>query len=341
LSHMPAGLDTFLYHNGGAEAVENAIKLARHVTKKQNVIAFQGGFHGRSFGTMALTTSKTIYRAGYGPLMPGAFITPFPYCSHCPVSNANKKYNSSNCCKSYEEELALLLKQQTAPTDTAAILVEPILGEGGYVVPPKDFLAHLRKVCTENNILLILDEVQTGFCRTGKWFAYEHFGIVPDILVMAKGIASGFPLAAVAAPRELMNKQSPGSMGGTFAGNAVSCAAAIATLEIMEDTHFLENVNSQSHTIMQELFKMKADPANQIVDVRGLGLMIGIEFASRKGLANAIAQQCLNGGLLVLSTGIYETLRFMPPLTIGTNEAEKALSILKTAINQALKATSK
>eukprot|EP01121_Diplochlamys_sp_Union-15-3_P021806 TRINITY_DN9032_c0_g3_i2.p1 TRINITY_DN9032_c0_g3~~TRINITY_DN9032_c0_g3_i2.p1 ORF type:complete len:449 (+),score=60.63 TRINITY_DN9032_c0_g3_i2:65-1411(+) len=336
LPKMPHGLDTFSFHNSGAEAIENAIKVARHYTGKPNVIVFQGGFHGRTIGTLSLTTSKTVYRAGYGPLMSGVFVTPFPYCFQCPVSRANRNFNQDNCCNKHEMELELMLKQQTASSETAAILIEPILGEGGYVVPPPGFLKYLRKFCTENNILLILDEVQSGFYRTGKLFAFEHFGITPDIIVMAKGLGSGFPISAIAVPNSLTKSQIPGSMGGTYSGNAVACAAATATLEVMEDPSFVKNIATQSATLMNGLQEMKEDSSNQIVDVRGLGLMIGIELkSSNVGLATKVAKTCLNNGMLVLSTGSYETIRFMPPLVVNDKEAKEALSIFKSSLKEA------
>lgn len=214
-------LDTFFFWNSGAEAVEAAVKLARHATKKQNIIVMQGSYHGRTFGTMAMTRSKTIYGLGYSPLMPGVFSVPFPYCSQCSVAKASDgKYNFENCCMDPIEQLKLLLKRETAPSDTAALIIEPVLGEGGYVPPPKEYMAKLREICDENNILLLCDEVQCGYGRTGKMFAVEHWGVRPDILIMAKGIANGFPLSAIASRKELMDKQPPGTMGGTYAGNA-------------------------------------------------------------------------------------------------------------------------
>ncbi|CAG8667994.1 19454_t:CDS:2, partial [Racocetra fulgida] len=277
------------------QAVEGAIKLARHATKKQNLIVFQGGFHGRSIGAMSLTTSKVIYKAGFGPLMPGVYVTPYPYCFTCPVHRAvPQKYNVTNCCDNPIEQIELLLKQQTAPDETAAMIVEPILGEGGYVEPPKSFFPKLREICTKNNILLIFDEVQTGFGRTGKMFAAEHFGILPDIIVMAKGIASGFPLSGIVANKKLMDIQPPGSMGGTYTGNAVSCAAAIATLEVFEEEKILENFTGVPH-----------------------------------GFATAVTREAFEKhDMIILTTGVYETLRLIPPLTVTADEINDGIERL-------------
>ncbi len=206
---VPAALDGFFFTNSGAEAVEGGVKLARHATGRTNVIVFQGSFHGRTVGTMSLTTSKTIYRVGYQPLMPGVFVAPYPYAYRY---GWNDELTTQWCLN----ELEHLLVTQTAPQETAAILIEPVLGEGGYVVPPADFLKGVRSICDQHGILLIADEVQSGFGRTGKWFAHEHFGVTPDIMVVAKGIASGLPLAGVFSRLELMNKWMVGSHGGTY-----------------------------------------------------------------------------------------------------------------------------
>lgn len=214
-------LDTFFFWNSGAEAVEAAVKLARQATKKQNVIVMQGSYHGRTFGTMAMTRSKTVYGQNFAPLMTGVFSVPFPYCKRCSIaSHSDGKYGFENCCMDPVAQLELLLKRETAPSDTAAIFIEPVLGEGGYVPPPAGYLAKVREICDKNGILLVADEVQSGYGRTGKMFAIEHWDVRPDILIMAKGIANGFPLSGIVSRKELMDMQNPGSMGGTYAGNA-------------------------------------------------------------------------------------------------------------------------
>lgn len=222
LPMMPdKSLDTVFFWNSGAEAVEAAVKLARHATKKQNIIVMQGSYHGRTYGTMAMTRSKTVYGQGFGPLMPGTFSVPFPYCKQCSIAlKSDGKYGFENCCMDPVTKLEVLLKQESAPSDTAAIFIEPVLGEGGYVPPPAGYLAKLREIADKHNILLVFDEVQCGYGRTGKMFAAEHWGVRPDILIMAKGIANGFPLSGIVSRKELMDTQPPGSMGGTYAGNA-------------------------------------------------------------------------------------------------------------------------
>jgi 4-aminobutyrate aminotransferase len=214
----PPSIDSYYFANSGAEALENAVKIARVATGRQNVIVFSGSFHGRSSGTMALTTSKTVYRTGFGPLPSGVFVSPFPYAFRLKMTEAEASEYAL-------EQLEYLLASQTAPKETAAILIESVLGEGGYVVPPKSFMKGLREICDRHKILLIFDEVQSGFGRTGKWFAFEHFEVEPDIITAAKGIASGMPLSGVFTSTDLMLKLDVGSIGGTYGGNAVACAA--------------------------------------------------------------------------------------------------------------------
>ena len=330
-------LDTFFFWNSGAEAVEAAIKLARHATKKQNIIAVQGSYHGRTYGTMALTKSKTGYGQGFFPLMPGVFATSFPYCAHCSVNKATGwKHSTENCCNNPLQELELLLKRETAPSDTAAIIIEPVLGEGGYVPAAKEFLAGVRKICDKNNILFIADEVQTGFGRTGKMFAIEHWNVRPDILIMAKGIANGFPLSGIVSRKELMDLQPAGSMGGTYAGNAVSCAAGIAVAQAFKDENILENVNQRGPELMNMLKDCAKDSGTGklIYDVRGLGLMIGLEFQPGHNYASRLQQKCLEKDLLVLTTSIYDTIRFIPPLNISKEDMVKGIEIIRSGIKE-------
>lgn len=330
-------LDTFFFWNSGAEAVEAAVKLARHATKKQNIIVMQGSYHGRTFGTMSMTRSKTIYGERYAPLMPGTFAVPFPYCAQCSVaSHSNGKYGFENCCMDPVLQLELLLKRETAPSDTAAIFIEPVLGEGGYVPPPPQFLAKLREICDKNNILLVADEVQSGFGRTGKMFAIEHWGVRPDILVMAKGIANGFPLSGIVSRRELMDMQKPGSMGGTYAGNAVSCAAGVAVAKAFQEERVLENVNARGAELMDMLRSAKADAKTGKImyDVRGLGLMLALECMPGHGYASKIQAKCMAKDMLVLTTSIYDTLRFIPPLNISKEDMAKGCRIIREAIEE-------
>jgi 4-aminobutyrate aminotransferase len=335
------GDDNYFFANSGAEAVEASLKLARQHTHKQNIISFQHSFHGRTMGTMAITNSKYTYRIGYGPLMGGALATSFPYCLHC---NCNGKQARGGvglpeqCCDQALEQLQLLMKQQSHADDTAAIIVEPVLGEGGYVVPPKSFLKGLRQICDQSKVLLILDEVQTGFGRTGKWFAYEHFDVRPDILVMAKGIASGMPLSGIIASSKLMSSWKPGSHGGTYGGNAVSCAAANATIDVMQEEKVLENVNARSAELVAALRKMQGKHP-LIRDVRGLGLMIGIELDHRKvpaGTATAVTKKALENGLLLLSCGAFETIRVIPPLNVSSADLQQGIELFGRTLDQVL-----
>ncbi|OAP64171.1 4-aminobutyrate transaminase [Fonsecaea erecta] len=327
-------LDTFFFWNSGSEAVEAAVKLARHATKKQNIIVMQGSYHGRTFGTMAMTRSKTVYAENYAPLMPGVFSVPFPYCAQCSIASHTGKHGFDNCCMDPVLQLELLLKRESAPSDTAAIFIEPVLGEGGYVPPPPGYLARVREICDKNNILLVTDEVQCGFGRTGKMFAIEHWGVRPDILVMAKGIANGFPLSGIVSRKELMDTQKPGSMGGTYAGNAVSCAAGVAVAKAFKEEKILENVNARGKEMADMLHKAKADFGHIIHDVRGLGLMQAVEFVSGKGIASKVQARCMDKGMLILTTSIYDTLRFIPPLNISQEDMAKGLGILRGAIEE-------
>jgi 4-aminobutyrate aminotransferase len=326
---VPPALDTFFFSNSGAEALEGAVKLARHATGRPNVIVFQGSFHGRTNLTMAMTTSKTAYRLHYQPLAAGVFVAPYPYAYRY---GWDAEETSRWCLK----ELRHLLASQTAPSETAAIIVEPVLGEGGYVVPPASFLAGLRAICDEHGILLVADEVQSGFGRTGKFFAVEHFDLIPDVMTMAKGLASGFPLSGVAAPRALMEKWIPGSHGGTYGGNAVACAAAAATVRVLQDG-LVENAAQMGQVLMDGLEEIRGRfPA--IGDVRGLGLMVGAEFTQPDGtpatdLVKKVIGRCLDEKLLLLNCGTYNNVvRWIPPLIVTREQIETALGIFERAM---------
>ncbi len=324
-------IDTFFFTNSGAEAIEGGVKLARAATGKPNVIVFQGSFHGRTMGTMSLTTSKTVYRAGYQPLMPGVFVAPFPYAHRYGWDDEK----TSQWCL---EELEYLLTTQTAPSETAAMLIEPVQGEGGYVVPPKSFLKGLRAICDKHNILLILDEIQSGFGRTAKWFAYEHYDIAPDILVVAKGIASGLPLAGVFSRRELMDKWAPGTHGGTYGGNVVAAAAAVATIQAMREDKMLANAQARGVQLMTGLRHLQEEYP-QISDVRGLGLMVAAEFRTNgkpdKALAKDLLHRALDDRLILLTCGPWDnSIRFIPPLVVTAEQIDKALKILEKALEE-------
>jgi len=284
--------------------------------------------------TMALTTSKTIYRAGYQPLPAGVVVAPFPYAHRYGWTDEEAE---TFCLR----ELEMLLKSQTAPAETAAMLVEPVLGEGGYVVPPAGFLAGLRRICDEHGILLIADEVQSGFGRTAKWFAVEHFGVVPDIMVMAKGLASGLPMSGIAARRELMERWTPGSHGGTYGGNAVTCAAAVATIQAIREENMLANAERMGGRLEAGLRELQSEfPA--ISDVRGLGLMLGAEFSAADGspatgLAKRVVQGCLQRRLILLTCGTWDnTVRWIPPLIVTAEQIDEALGIFGETLAQAV-----
>ena len=325
-------LDGFFFSNSGAEAIEGALKLARAATGRPNVIVFQGSFHGRTVGTMSLTTSKTIYRAGYQPLMPGVFVAPFPYVYRY-------GWDAQTTVAWCLDELRFLLTTQTAPEETAAMLIEPILGEGGYVIPPPGFLEGVRAICDEHGILLMVDEIQSGMGRTGRWWGHEHFDIVPDILTLAKGIASGLPLSGVIAPRSLMDRWKAGSHGGTFGGNVVACAAGVATIEAIREEALVENAQARGQQLMTGLRHLQEE-APRIGDVRGLGLMVGVEFTAPDGkpdkaAAKQVVHESLDQGLLLLTCGPWDnTIRLIPPLTVNEAEIKEGLEIFSTAVRK-------
>ncbi|OGO26901.1 MAG: 4-aminobutyrate aminotransferase [Chloroflexi bacterium RBG_16_52_11] len=327
-------IDGFFFSNSGAEAIEGAMKLARHATGRTNIIVFQGSFHGRTVGTMSLTTSKTIYRQGYQPLMPGVFVAPFPYSYRYGWDDEQ----TSQWCL---EELDYLLTTQTAPHETAAILIEPILGEGGYVVPPASFMQGLRRVCDQHGILLILDEVQTGLGRTGRWFGYDHFGIKPDIITVAKGLASGLPISGVFSRLELMEKWTPGTHGGTFGGNVVAAAAGVATLQAMKDENMPGNATERGSQLFTGLRHLQEEYPT-MGDVRGLGLMIGTEFRTPQGkpdknTAKAIVHACLDRKLMLLTCGPWDnTVRWIPPLIVSAEQIDHALAVFKDALGEVI-----
>ena len=322
----PAGIDTFFYANSGAEITEAAVKLAKQATKRPHVIVFSGSFHGRTHLAMAMTTSKTGYRAGHAPLPAGVFVAPYPD----PLA-PDQDAEVADALHGFDH----LLKAMTAPEETAAVILEPVLGEGGYIPAPPAFIHGIVERCRQHGILFIADEVQSGFGRTGRMFAVDHYGIEPDIICMAKGIASGFPFAALGTRRELDDKWPTGSHGGTYGGNSMGCAAALATIEIMSDPAFLENVNARGEQLRAGILELQREH-DVIAQVRGLGLMVGTEFTDAARVA-AITKHCFEEGRLILmNAGTYgRTLRWMPPLVVNEREIDLALA----AFGAALKAT--
>ena len=327
---VPPALDGFFFGNSGAEAVEGAVKLARHATGRPNIIVFQGSFHGRTVGTMALTTSKTIYRAGYQPLMPGVFVAPYPYAYRYGWSDEA----TTRWCL---DELEYLLISQTAPHETAAILIEPVLGEGGYVVPPAAFLQGVRALCDKHGMLLIADEIQSGIGRTGRWFAHEYASITPDIMTVAKGLASGMPLSGVVSRLDLMKKWQTGSHGGTYGGNAVAAAAAVATIQTIREEKLLENTLARGEQLRGRLRQLQRDfPA--IGDVRGLGLMVATEFRTAdrkpdKATTKAVVNACFEKKLMLLTCGAYDNvIRWIPPLIVTEAQIDEAVGVFAGAL---------
>lgn len=329
---VPEPLDSFFFSNSGAEAVEGAVKLARQATGRRNIIVFQGSFHGRTNQTMAMTTSKTVYRVGYQPLAAGVFVAPFPYAYRY-------GWDEQTAVDFCLNELQLMLKSQTAPEETAAMIIEPVLGEGGYIPAPPAFMKGLRQICDHYGILLIFDEVQTGFGRTGKFFALEHSGVIPDILVMAKGLASGMPMSAIAAPAELMSRWATGTHGGTYGGNPVAAAAASATIDIILEENLLQNAEARGQQLRDALEEMQIRWPF-LGDIRGWGLMTGLEIGvpgrgPDKDLATRIQAQCLDGNLLLLTCGTYgNVIRWIPPLTVSESQINDALLIMEEGFEE-------
>ncbi len=329
----PGNLNSVFLANSGSEAIEGAIKLARYVTGRPAIINFQGSFHGRTMMAVALTNSKLYYRERLEPLPGPIYTAPFPYTHRSAFHD-----NPEACVKDCLHQLRELLHQFVDPSQVAAMIIEPILGEGGYIVPPPGFFSELRDICNAHGILLITDEVQSGFCRTGKWFAIEHEKIVPDIMVVAKAIASGMPLAAFIANKELTSQWPEGRHGSTFGGNPVACAAALATIKVMQEEKLDKRAENLGNEMLTRLKKF-AKGRKHIGEVRGRGLMIGIEFDEPDGkpskpIAKEIMQRCLDNKLLLINCGSHsQVIRLIPPLNISDSEMEKACEILEKSMD--------
>lgn len=332
--HLPLPLDSVFYASAGAEAVEAAVRLAKHATGRTNVIVFQGSFHGRTAGALAMTTSKTALRSGLQPLMGGVFVAPFPHAHRWGWDPAA----AAEFCLS---ELDNLLATQTAPDETAAMVVEPVQGEGGYVPAPPGFLEGLRERCDSHGILLVFDEIQTGIGRTGRFWGHDHYGARPDVLITAKGLASGFPLSAFAASSEVMARGRLGSQGGTYGGNAVACAAAIATLEVVAEEGLVERAAARGEQLLAGLRRV-ADEQPAIADVRGLGLMVGAEMVDDDGrpdgsLANRVLAEAADRGLLLLACGAHgQVVRFIPALVVDEAQTDEAIEVFSESVAKAV-----
>ncbi|MCH8544942.1 MAG: aminotransferase class III-fold pyridoxal phosphate-dependent enzyme [Alcanivorax sp.] len=327
---LPSALDAIALFNSGSEAVEAAIRLARHATGRANIIAFTGGFHGRTNAAAALTTSTTKVRTGFHPLMAGVCFSPFP---HTYRYGWSEEETVAFCLR----ELDHLFLTQSAPTDTAAMIVEPVQGEYGYYPATAAFMQGLRERCERHGILLIADEIQAGYGRTGKFWSHSHYGVEPDMLLTAKGLASGFPLSGLAASSALMSKGLPGSQGGTYGANAVSCAAALATLAVIDQENLVANAAQRGHYLREKLAALQQ--RHQCIDeIRGMGLMLGMEIVDQHKAANgehagALLKAAEAEGLLLLRCGIQgQVVRWLPALTVTDNEIDDAVRAFERAL---------
>ena len=337
---MPGGDWGAFLSNSGAEAVEASVKLARIATGRPVILAFRYGFHGRTAQTMALTAAKDVYRGHFEPLPGSVYHTAYPYCYRW----SGGAHDPAACVCDWEAELELTFHQLVYPEHVAAIIVEPVLGEGGYIVPPPDFLPRLREITARHGILLIADEIQTGFGRTGEMFAVRHWDVTPDILVIAKGIASGMPLSGLIARQSLLDRWPPNTHGGTYGGNVVSCAAANATLDVIEDEGLVANAAERGQQFLAGLRRI-AMSHRSVGDVRGLGLMLALEFidpadpAARvpnPSVAKLVQAEALRRHLIVLTAGTWgNVVRVIPPLITTAEEVDQALAIIAQSLDAA------
>lgn len=322
--------DTKVYFsNSGAEANEGAMKLAKYVTKRPGIISFKNSFHGRTIGCASITGSSAAYRRFYEPLLPSVYWAEYANCYRCPFYQ-KKESCKMECLKQFDNIFAKLIEPQCV----AAIVVEPVQGEGGYIAPPKEFLQGLRDICDTHGILLIFDEVQTGVGRTGELYAYQTYGVKPDILTSAKALSGGIPLSAIIAKKELMDQWPAGVHGGTFGGNPLACAAALETLDIIEEEHLLDNCKKMGSYFMKRLYALQEKYSDVIGDVRGVGLMIGIEIVDKEGnpdatLTNHIKEKALEKDILLLTCGSdHNVVRFIAPLIVTEKEINMAVDVI-------------
>jgi 4-aminobutyrate aminotransferase len=329
---LPDSIDSIMFLNSGSEAIDGALKLARRVTGRSGIVAFRGGFHGRTFGATSVTTSSLNYRTGYEPLLPGVHFAPYP--AAYPEFDGDEERASATSLAI----LRSLFETVVAPSRVASILIEPVRGEGGYNPAPASFLQGLRRICDEHGILLIADEVQTGFGRTGRMWAFEHAAIVPDIVVMAKAIANGLPLSAIASSRDLMDRWGKSAHGSTYGGNPVACAAGIAVLETIAAEGLIENAASRGAELRAGLERIAAEEP-RIGDVRGPGLMVGVEFTDPAtgepdgATAKHAIARAADLGLLVLTCGASShVIRWIPPIDVTAAEIGEAVEIFEETL---------
>jgi 4-aminobutyrate aminotransferase len=329
---LPSTLNQVFWANSGAEAIEGALKLAKIATRRPAVIAMRGAFHGRTHAAMSVTSSRAKVRGHYEPLLASTYYAPYPYYYRSPFGSAPAEADDY-----YLSELNSLFDTMVMPDDVAAILVETIAGEGGYLVPSSRWLQEVRNICDEHGIMLVLDEIQTGVGRTGTMWGFEHFGVVPDIMTVAKGIASGLPVSAVVANKSTMDKWPPGAHGGTYGANAVGTAAAAETLRVMRDEHLPENAAEIGDVLAQGLREIQAKHP-VIGEVRGLGLMLAVEFVDEDGNPNPgavakVMERCLAENVLLINCGTYDqAIRVIPPLVIDRQQAKEFLTIFENAV---------
>ncbi|WP_113718171.1 aspartate aminotransferase family protein [Arthrobacter dokdonensis] len=330
---LPSGLDSVFYATSGSEAVEASVRLARMATGRPNIISFHGGFHGRTVGAASLTTAGTKFRSGFSPLMGGVHVAPFPHAYRY-------GWDEETAVNFALKELDHLLLSISGPADTAAFIIEPVLGDGGYIPTPPAFLQGLRERADRHGIVLILDEVQAGVGRTGKFWGHDWAEITPDVVITAKGLASGFPISAIAASTELMGKAWPGSQGGTYGGNAVAAAAGIATLGVIERENLVENAMVRGNELRAGLEVLQAEVAG-IGNVRGRGLMQGVEFTSADhepdaAMALAVQQAAVKEELLLLTCGPNgNVVRIIPALNVSSDEIQTGLAKFTQALKSA------
>lgn len=330
VDELPEPLDTVYFGNSGAEVVDGAMKLARRATGRTHIVAFSGGFHGRTYGATSITSSSLNYRSGYDPLLPDVHIAPFP--------SAYRDFGGDEAAASAASlaYLERLFEERLQPARTAAFIIEPVQGEGGYTPAPVAFMQGLRELATRHGILLIVDEVQSGYGRTGRMWAFEHSDIVPDVVLVAKAIANGLPLAALVSPRELQERWGLGAHGSTYGGNPVSCAAGIAVLEVLHDEDLVANAAARGAELTAGLQALAAEDP-RIGDVRGPGLMIGVEMikdpsAPDVALGSAMSEACAERSLLVLTCGAGNVVRWIPPLDVERAEIEEGLGVFQQAL---------
>ncbi len=331
---LPGDIDSVFFVNAGTEALEAALRLARHATGRPNVIVFHGGFHGRTMGSLSMTTSSVGLRAGLQPMMGGVVVAPFP-------NTYRYGWDEDTATAFCLKELDHIFATYSAPKETAAMLIEPVQGESGYVPANAAFLAGLRERCDRHGIVLIMDEVQAGFGRTGRFWGHEHFDARPDVITTAKGLASGMPLSAMAAPKALMEKGWPGSQGGTYGGNAVACAAALATIDVIEEEGLVANAAERGRQLRAGLEDLQRRYP-EMGDVRGLGLMQGVEMVDGDGnpdgpRAAKLLKAAEERNMLMIRCGPYggQVVRWLPPLIVTEAQIAEGLGIFE----EALKAT--